>query len=498
MPHALARPLRLTFVLQSQGHVRVFEPTLRVLAQRGHSIHLVVDRLLAEGHAAVALIRRLEEEHGITHEPLALPDEDHPRTRLFSALARGVDYLHYLQPRFRAARLRGRARRSAPGPVRALADSRLGRVPAVRSAVDAALRALLAVAPLAPGVTAWLAGRRPELLLLSSVVDSSRQRELVRAGRELGIPTAACVRSWDNLSTKSVFLDPPDLVTVWNETQRREAVELHGLPAERVVATGAQVFDRWFDRAPSQDREAFLLGLGLDPARPMVLYLCSSKFISGTEEPEWVARWMAAVRERPELRDASVLIRPHPKSGGLWAGREAGPGAVVHPPTGSDTDSPAAQDLFFDSLYHCAAVVGINTSALIESAIVGRPVLTVLAPEFRSSQEDSIHFSYLRTVGGGALLVDDSLEAHAERLAGLVSGRLAPPDSTAFVRDFVRPHGLDRPAAPILADAIERAARVPAVPRTHCLARRLAPVMDRLARVVAAREERARRAKRRR
>ena len=32
---------------------------------------------------------------------------------------------------------------------------------------------------------------------------------------------------------------------------------------------------------------------------------------------------------------------------------------------------------YFDSIYHAAAVVGINTTAQIESAIVGRPVHTL-------------------------------------------------------------------------------------------------------------------------
>ena len=35
----------------------------------------------------------------------------------------------------------------------------------------------------------------------------------------------------------------------------------------------------------------------------------------------------------------------------------------------------------FDTAYHSAALVGLNTSAELEAGIVGRPVLTILAPE---------------------------------------------------------------------------------------------------------------------
>jgi hypothetical protein len=40
----------------------------------------------------------------------------------------------------------------------------------------------------------------------------------------------------------------PDKVIVWNATQRDEAERFHGIPAERVVVTGAQCFDQWCDR----------------------------------------------------------------------------------------------------------------------------------------------------------------------------------------------------------------------------------------------------------
>ena len=46
-------------------------------------------------------------------------------------------------------------------------------------------------------------------------------------------------------------------------------------------------------------------------------------------------------------------------------------------------------------MYHASATVGLNTSAMIEAAIVGRPVHTILVPEFQHSQEGTLHFRYL-------------------------------------------------------------------------------------------------------
>ena len=72
---------------------------------------------------------------------------------------------------------------------------------------------------------------------------------------------------------------------------------------------------------------------------------------------------------------------------------------------------------YFDSLYHAAAVVGLNTSALVEAAIVDRPVFTMLLPEFRENQEGTFHFHHLLTVGDGFLNVARSLDEHVAQLA---------------------------------------------------------------------------------
>ena len=73
-----------------------------------------------------------------------------------------------------------------------------------------------------------------------------------------------------------------DAVLLWNDVQRDEATRLHAVPPERVALTGAHTFDPWFARRPSEDRAGFCARLGFDPARPIVLYLCSSVAIART------------------------------------------------------------------------------------------------------------------------------------------------------------------------------------------------------------------------
>lgn len=157
---------------------------------------------------------------------------------------------------------------------------------------------------------------RPDAVVVTPFVDfNSDQVDLVKATRALGLPCALAVASWDNLTNKGVIQIPPDRLMVWNEAQRREASELHGIAPDKVSVTGAQLFDHWFDRRPSRDREAFCRHVGLDPERPYILYTCSSVFIA-RQEASFVARWLDSLRNHPDplLRSAGVLIRPHPGS----------------------------------------------------------------------------------------------------------------------------------------------------------------------------------------
>jgi hypothetical protein len=109
-------------------------------------------------------------------------------------------------------------------------------------------------------------------------------------------------------------------------------------------------------------------------------------------------------------------------------------------------------------MFHAAAVVGLNTSALVESAIVDRPVFTVLMPEFRDSQEGTFHFHYLLDAADGFLNVSRSLDEHVGQLAGLLSGG-AVRSNRRFVEHFIRPRGATVAATGIFADAVEEIAR---------------------------------------
>src|SRR5690606_26145292 len=111
-------------------------------------------------------------------------------------------------------------------------------------------------------------------------------------------------------------------------------------------------------------------------------------------------------------------VRPHPYNTGAWSDADLGDDAAAVWPRGPF--NPASDDGrrdFFDSLYHAAAIVGINTSAMIEAAIAGRPVLTI--DEF-ATQHETLHFRYLLRENGGPVVQSTTLAEHLAQLAAAV------------------------------------------------------------------------------
>jgi hypothetical protein len=174
-------------------------------------------------------------------------------------------------------------------------------------------------------------------------------------------------------------------------------------------------------------------------------------------EIEFIRRWIGDLRRAPDerVRRLGVLVRPHPANDEQWSGvdfSDLGDVAIWS----SKTSAQADQGLY-DSIHHSGAVVGLNTSAMIEAAIVGRPVLTIAAPEFAGGQQGTLHFWYLLAERGGIVLMARGIDEHLQQLAAALADEEAVRErSRRFVESFVRPRGLDRPAAPIMVEEIER------------------------------------------
>jgi hypothetical protein len=452
--------VKILFLAHNLGKTRHFEGVLQELTARGHTV-VVTAAHKRNKPLKLAGAFRDDPRIDVVTNPVRRLDEWERHVRPLR-LAR--DYVRFLDPSYaHAEKLAARARAYAPpGWPERLAPG--GRLANRRALVKRGLAFAETLVPSEQYYELFIRSHAPDVILLTPLIDfGSYQTDYVKSAHRLGIPIALLVFSWDNLTNRGLIRVPPDRVVVWNEHQKREAVRYHDVAPEDVVVAGAPRFDEFFSMRPSTTREEFCVRAGLDPARPFVLYVCSSSFVAPQEGP-FVRRWASAIRQDPRLADCGILVRPHPANEQPWDTlrlSEIAATAVWRQPPKIQAD-PA----LYDSLFHCGAVAGLNTSAMIEAGILGKSVHTIETADFAGGQEQTLHFHYLLARNGGLVEVASSLDEHC----GQVADALRNPEprrlrSLRFVESFVRPRGPDRPVAPIVADEVERVAAIRKSPR---------------------------------
>ena len=255
----------------------------------------------------------------------------------------------------------------------------------------------------------------------------------MKAARARGIPVWMLLFSWDNLSTKGAL---------HGGTRPDVRVERAAAPGSRGAARLSPPIASWWPArrgstsssrsTPRVPREAFFAPLGLDPARPTLLYLCSSRFIAA-RELAFIRSWLAALRASPgPLAECNVIVRPHPDVvlvddeepsrgrhlAGDAAGDRLGAASVRRP------GRPGLED----DLRHAAGVLRVPAPRACRrraehqrrarSGIVGRPVYTVLSTGAAADgQANTVHFNYLLREHGGFVHYAADLASHMAQLA---------------------------------------------------------------------------------
>ena len=110
-------------------------------------------------------------------------------------------------------------------------------------------------------------------------------------------------------------------------------------------------------------------------------------------------------------------------------------------------------------MYYSAAVVGLNTSAFLEAACVGKPVHTVLLPEISIAQpgrHDPLPLPADRQRRAAARRAQPRRARCALLADSLAGDGGGDPKAAAFADGFIRPFGLDQAATPRFVEALER------------------------------------------
>lgn len=138
----------------------------------------------------------------------------------------------------------------------------------------------------------------------------------VLAARQLQIPTAGFIRSWDNISSKGRLAAPFDDYFVWSDHMRQELIGLYpNVSPDRCHVVGSPQFDPYGEAEHLLTKEEFFASIGADPSRPLICY-SGGDDLTSPEDQDIVRILMEQVRDGRISSNVQVLVRPSPVDDG--------------------------------------------------------------------------------------------------------------------------------------------------------------------------------------
>lgn len=208
----------------------------------------------------------------------------------------------------------------------------------------------------------------------------------VLAARNLGIPTATFIFSWDNLTSKGRIAAPFDHFLVWSELMRSELLQYYpDVTPDRVHVVGTPQFDPYDDPTLLLTRADFCAQLGADPSRPFICY-SGGDHGNCPEDPNHVRVLMSLIRSGAIAGRPQVVLRPSPVDDGTryadvrrdypeliyappnWIHAEPGNWAKVFPPA-SDIQMLA------NLTHHADLNVNFGSTMSLDFALHDTPVV---------------------------------------------------------------------------------------------------------------------------
>src|SRR5689334_1169063 len=162
--------MKILFSLGSFGFLRNFEPAVRLLARRGHDLHLVADR--KDNVGGIKTLELLERDYPerIRHS-YARTQKDAFWQPLGAQLRLTLDYWRYLDPRYDdSPSLRGRGASQAPALASTLAGLPILGSRAGLAGMRTCVRALERAVPANAAAVDFLRKEQPDLLLVTPLL----------------------------------------------------------------------------------------------------------------------------------------------------------------------------------------------------------------------------------------------------------------------------------------------------------------------------------------
>ena len=291
---------------------------------------------------------------------------------------------------------------------------------------------------------------KPDLVFNGSHIHGAAGELPLRVAQRMGIPTAGFIFSWDNLTSRSRIMVPYDYWFVWHEGMKRQLLDVYPkIKPESVFVTGTPQMDFHFRPELVMPREELARRIGIDPARPFILYTTgiAHHFPKEHLHVESVIRLLKEldVPVRPQL-----VVRNYIKgtSRELREMAERKIEDVVFPPMLWDmawaTPRPEDLELYCSLLRHSALSINAASTVTLEFLLIDKPVINLdfdppgsnLAP--CDGFKRHIRFDHYWPVAqsGATMVAQSEDDMRRMLLQGLTEPQTGSTGRKRFVREY--------------------------------------------------------------
>lgn len=435
--------MRRLFVLRKPGHLRLLESLIIDSNVHKTTVYLTQNLLADKDWVFLNQFKKTN-----SHINFIIEDSNSNFVENFSDYCYSQIYLlHYQQSMLRSKEyLKTRAinevRRLYPFSTKITLG--LGQIPLLRHIYRKVLHKLIEITASFSKSKKILESLKPDLLIVSPLIELwSRQNSWLSNARDLSIPSVYAVHSWDNLTTKGPYAIQADHIILWNVKQIQELENLHGSVRSQIMVSGSYGYDKWFEAKKSNSTNYLESDIRkkLDANKRTLLFLGSSKSISGTLELNIAAEIADAIMQI----GWQMVYRMHPQNP---PDREIdSKNCIIFPEFPEIPMRGKEMTAFVESILASDAVMGVNTSAMFESLILDRPVISLNLDNFKQGQADTIHYDHI--LFSNAIFKVYSISELTNLLLNLEI-REKDRHRSEFLTQFIRPQGIENPATDLV------------------------------------------------
>ena len=231
------------------------------------------------------------------------------------------------------------------------------------------------------------------LITPGNMINGVEDDLLLLAGKRK-IKSAVVAFSLDNLNSKGTVALKPDHYFAWNSHHLNLLSSRHLIPKGSCIEIGSPFMDKFaYSQGLSLTREREIrTQLGIPEFKKVVTYLGSSGNIHRNEQ-----NYLSALLQNCPifLEEAFLVIRPHPANFKIWSNWKH-PQTIVWP---EEETLLERNDTFEMELFHLSSYsIGLNTSAFLDAASCGNPVIALRTSE-SLFQSNASHFNFLINSG---------------------------------------------------------------------------------------------------